>query len=88
MKKMFSEIYNGFIGSLDTSDKPFSARKLTAITVMVCVVSAHIKWMAIGDLTNLENILLIDFGFVSALFGLTTYQAVKKSKDSKENTPE
>jgi hypothetical protein len=79
MKKILTDIYNGFIGSLDT--KPhngFSARKLTSITVMACVVAAHIKWIALGNFQQLEMVLTIDYAFVAALLGMATYQRLKE----------
>jgi hypothetical protein len=70
-------ILNKLISSLDTHTKGFSARKLTAFGVMICVIAAHIKWLSLADFSLLGEILLIDYAFVGALLGMTTYQNIK-----------
>lgn len=82
--KQLKQIWDGIMGSLDTSDKPFSSRKLTAYAVSICIIAAHIKWLTLGDLSNLEMVLTIDYGFIAALFGMTTYSSIKM----KENKPD
>ena len=80
------EFINRLIGALDTHTKDsFSARKLSAFVIVVCVIAAHIKWMALGNLTDLGTVLTIDYTFISALLGLTTYEAIKRNNttDSK-----
>ena len=77
MKKIFVDLYSGIKGSLDTTDSGFSARKLTGFAIVACVIAAHIKWLTLGDLSNLEMVLTIDYGFIATLFGLTTYSAIK-----------
>ena len=71
---------NKLISSLDTHTKGFSARKLTAFAVMLCVIAAHVKWLSLGDFAMLGEILLIDYAFVAALLGMTTYQSIKSSQ--------
>ena len=73
---------NKLISSLDTHTKGFSARKLTAFAVMLCVIAAHVKWLSLGDFAMLGEILLIDYTFVAALLGMTTYQSIKTSQGS------
>jgi len=78
MKELFSNLYNNFIGSLNNKkDEGFSGRKLTAFVLVLVVIIIHIKWLALGDLTNIENILIIDYSFIASLFGMTTYQSMK-----------
>lgn len=86
MKKIFSELYQGIKGSLDTTDSGFSARKLTGFAVVACVIAAHIKWLTLGNLSNLEMVLTIDYGFIAALFGMTTYSAIKSKEPPKEES--
>lgn len=81
MKKILTDLYEGIKGSLDTTDKGFSSRKLTGFAIVACVIAAHVKWLAIGDLGNLEMVLTIDYGFIAALFGMTTYSAIKSKSD-------
>jgi len=71
------QLLNKLISSLDTHTKGFSARKLTAFAVMLCVIAAHVKWLSLGDFAMLGEILLIDYAFVAALLGMTTYQNIK-----------
>ena len=73
---------NKLISSLDTHTRGFSARKLTAFAVMLCVIAAHVKWLSLGDFAMLGEILLIDYTFVAALLGMTTYQSIKSSQGS------
>lgn len=72
-------ILNKLISSLDNHTKGYSARKLSAFAVMLCVIAAHIKWLSIGDFSLLGEILIIDYGFVAALLGMTTYQNIKQT---------
>lgn len=71
------------VASLDTTTKDgFSARKLSAFMVMICVLAAHIAWLKKAFLENdfnlLSEVLLIDYGFISVCLGMTTYESIKK----------
>jgi len=44
------------------------------------VVLEHLKWLNLGDLTQLGEVLIIDYTFISALFGMTTYQKIKSNE--------
>jgi len=70
------------LASLDNTNNGYSARKLTAFILVSLVVLAHVKWLNLGDLTQLGEVLIIDYTFISALFGMTTYQKLK-SNDTK-----
>lgn len=85
MNQYLKQILDKFIGSLDNvKNKGFSGRKLTAFALVAMVIAIHIKWMALGDLRAMENILIIDYTFISALFGMTTYQTMKEKKDDQQ----
>lgn len=72
------DLYNKIIGSLDTVTKgSFSARKLSALVVMVLVVIAHVKWIWKADFTLLTEVLMLDYGFIGLCLGMTTYEAIK-----------
>lgn len=88
MKEKLNQIWQGVMGSLDTTDKPFSGRKLTAYAIIACVIAAHVKWIVLGDLSNLEMVLTIDYGFVATLFGMTTYSAIKMKISEEKKTDE
>ncbi len=66
MKKVIQNIINSF----NNKEEGFSSKKLTAFSVMVCIVATHIKWITMGNFTQLEMVLTIDFGFVSLLYGI------------------
>jgi len=83
------EFINKLVGSLDTYNKnSFSARKLSAFVVISCVVAAHIKWLSMGDFTQLQMVLTIDYGFALACLGLTTWQGIKEKQIDKQPTNE
>jgi hypothetical protein len=51
---------------------------------MACVVAAHIKWLSLGNFTQLEMVLTINYGFISVCLGLTTYEAIQKKNDKQQ----
>jgi len=65
------------LDSFKMGNAGYSSRKLTAFTIISCIVAAHIKWLSLGDLSQLGEVLIIDYGFVAALFGMTTYSGLK-----------
>lgn len=75
------QIIQKLIDSFDTTTKGFSSRKLTAFIIVSCVIAAHVKWLSLGDLTQLGEIFIIDYTFIAALFGMTTYQNLKGKTD-------
>ncbi len=80
------QLINKIIGSLDTTTKnSFSARKLTSFVIVICVIAAHVKWISLGDFKQLEMVLTIDYGFLSVLFGLTTYSTIKEKNETPIN---
>ena len=78
MKDLFNKLMSG----LDTHTKGFSARKMSAFIIILCVIIAHIKWITLGDLSELDNVLIIDYGFISLCLGMTTYESIKKTNES------
>lgn len=86
------EIMQNILNSFNTNKGGYSSRKLTAFVIVAMVVFIHIKWLTLGNLTQLEMVLTIDYSFIAALFGMTTYQALKnnkkENKEEKENISE
>lgn len=85
MKKIFNDLYDSF----KVSEIGLSSRKLTAFVIVILVIIVHVKWLMLGNLTQLEMVLTIDYAFISALFGMTTFQTLKSfnktdSKDENE----
>jgi hypothetical protein len=88
MKEIISPtIFERFLGSLDNEkNKGFSGRKMTAFALVCVVIAVHIKWLALGDLGNLEMVLTIDYAFIASLFGMTTYQSMKEQPKTVTST--
>ena len=76
------DLFNKLLSGLDTHTKGFSARKMSAFIIILCVIIAHIKWITLGDLSELDNVLIIDYGFISLCLGMTTYESIKKTNES------
>jgi hypothetical protein len=74
------EFIQKLIDSLDTNKSGFSGRKLTAFAIVICVIAIHIKWLSLGDFNQLESVFMIDYSFIAALFGMTTYQNLKNKE--------
>jgi hypothetical protein len=68
------------IDSFKMGNAGFSSRKLTAFSIIACIVAAHIKWLCMGDFNLIGEVFLIDYGFVAALFGMTTYSGLKSKE--------
>jgi len=79
------EIIKNILRSFETKEGGYSSRKLTAFVIIAMVVITHIKWLTLGNLTQLEMVLTIDYGFIAALFGMTTYHSIKNRKKDDEN---
>jgi hypothetical protein len=74
------EFIQKLIASFDNTNAGFSSRKLTAFIIVACIVAAHIKWLSLGDFNQLESVFMIDYSFIAALFGMTTYQNLKNKE--------
>lgn len=81
MKDLIQKILSSF----DTHTLGFSARKLSAFTIIICVVVAHVKWTALADFSQLTTILTIDYSFIALCLGMTTFEAIKNKQINKEN---
>jgi len=84
MKKI-KEIFNDILASLKTDKFGFSARKLSALVVIMLVVITHIKWFNSDKWEYLGEVLAFDFTFILACLGLTTWQSVKENGTKTEN---
>jgi len=86
------EIMNNILKSFNTKREGYSSRKLTAFVIVLLVIITHIKWLTLGNLAQLEMVLSIDYGFIAALFGMTTYHSIKtnggKDEEAKKDEPE
>jgi len=68
------------IDSFKMGNAGYSSRKLTAFSIIACIVAAHIKWLCMGDFNLIGEVFIIDYGFVAALFGMTTYSGLKSKE--------
>jgi hypothetical protein len=86
------EIFENILKSFNTKREGYSSRKLTAFVIVVLVIITHIKWLTLGDFSQLEMVLSIDYAFIAALFGMTTYHSIKrnggKDEEVKKDEPE
>ncbi len=81
-----TDIYNGVIGSLDNKkNKGFSARKISVLVVMICVIFVHASWLKHAflreDYEFIIEILTIDSLFVLLLLGIVTIEQISKLKN-------
>ena len=81
-----AEIYKGVIGSLDNKkNSGFSARKITVLVVMVCILLIHLSWLKHAflreDYKYIIEILTIDSLFVLLLLGIVTIEQISKLKN-------
>ena len=67
------EILKNILASFDNDTKGYSSKKLTALTIIILVSIIHIKWITLGDFSQLEMVLTIDFTFIATMFGINEY---------------
>ena len=78
MKKIFENLLN----SLNNKDSGWSARKLTALALMILIAYVHYKYV---DLSNAIEAILIDLGGVLLLLGIITFEQILKFKNGNSN---
>ncbi len=74
MKQVFINIYNSYFNNRDG----FSARKLTAFALTVCVFYLHYKYV---DTTNAHDFLVADLCAIMLLLGIVTAQNIIELKN-------
>jgi len=75
-------IIDNLIGSFDTvKENGFSARKLSAFALMICIAFVHFKWV---NHDNVAEVLIIDLCGVLILLGLVTAQNILDYKNSEK----
>jgi nitrogen fixation/metabolism regulation signal transduction histidine kinase len=93
MKNKIAEIYKGLIGSLDNKKNTgFSARKISVLVVMICIILIHLSWLKHAflreDYKYMIQILCIDSLFVLLLLGIVTLEQISKLKNVSETKEE
>lgn len=81
------EIMANILKSFNTKREGYSSRKLTAFVIILMVIIIHIKWIVLGNFAQLETVLGIDYGFIAALFGMTTYHSLKTNGGKDDTKP-
>jgi len=76
------EFIHNILASLNNKAEGYSGKKLTAFSLVVCVLVAHIKWITLGDFSQLIPVLTCDYAFISVLFGINEY-GKKQEKSEK-----
>ena len=79
------DIINKLLSGLDTNTKGFSARKMSAFVVIICIISAHVKWITLGDFSQLTTVLTIDYAFIGTCLGMVTYESIKTKQNEPSN---
>ena len=80
------DLYKGVIGSLDNKkNSGFSARKLTSVSINICIILIHVSWLKHAflreDYKYIIEILVVDSLFVLLLLGIVTMEQVTKLKN-------
>jgi nitrogen fixation/metabolism regulation signal transduction histidine kinase len=88
IKDKITELYKGIIGSLDNKkNSGFSARKISVLVIMVCIILIHLSWLKHAflreDYEYIIEILSIDSLFVLLLLGIVTMEQITKLKGSR-----
>jgi hypothetical protein len=84
------EFFKRLVGSLDNFTKEaFSARKLTAFVIVVCILVGHGIYykhcFTKEDFALFDTILIIDYIAVAFFLGIITIQQVIEFKNGKKN---
>ena len=88
IREKIAQIYKGIIGSLDNKkNSGFSARKISVLVIMVCIIFIHLSWLKHAflreDYEYIIEILSIDSLFVLLLLGIVTIEQISKLKGSR-----
>lgn len=71
-------LFNNLFASLNNQEGGFSARKLTAFSLMILIAYIHYKYV---DLSNAIEAILIDLAGVLLLLGIITFEQILKFKN-------
>ena len=79
MRKFFEKIERSF----DNSDLGYSARKLTAFTLVVMIVTLHVVYIQNFNIEYLAEVLIIDLCGVAFFLGLITVAQIIQLRGGK-----
>lgn len=83
-----NKIIQNILSSLNNNKDGYSGKKLTIMSIVGCIVAAHVKWIMLGDFTQLDTVLAIDFGAILTLFGVNVADKKLNPVTVKEGTPD
>jgi hypothetical protein len=94
MKNFINKIglfITNIVRSLDnTQNSGYSARKLTALAIVICVIAGHVIYykhcFTKEDFTIYATILTIDYFAIAFFLGLVTIEQIIKLKNGKEDS--
>ena len=86
IRDKIKDVYEGIIGSLDNKkNSGFSARKISVLVIMICVIFIHLSWLKHAflreDYEYIIEILTIDSLFVLLLLGIVTMEQITNLKN-------
>ncbi len=77
----YHDFADNSIKSFNAKDEGFSLKKMIAVLFSLLVMVVHLKWLwSSPNFSDLSTILLCDYGFITALLGIGTYQSVQTAK--------
>jgi hypothetical protein len=76
------KLFNNLLASFNTFEKGFSARKLTAFALMICIAYIHFKFV---DITIAVEVLIVDLSGVLLCLGLVTASNIIELKNGHKN---
>ncbi len=74
------ELINNVLNSFNNENNGFSAKKLSAFSIILCVIAAHIKWLSLGDFSQLIPVITADYFFIATMFGINEYGKIKSKE--------
>jgi len=85
MKDIIKRITDDFLHSFNGTKRGASAKKYTAFVIVVCIVGVHVQYSLHFDVHYMLEVLIADMGFVTALFGIGTYEKAKTPQEGQSD---
>lgn len=87
MKEKLQSVIDNYLKSFNNIDEGWSRKKVIATVVVLSTLIMQVKWVwKTQDFQQLENILIIDYAFASALLGISTIQSIKSNNSNQKET--
>ena len=80
-------IIDKYFQSYESNEEGYSRKKIIATFTVLTALALQLKYLlSTTDFDQLQSIVIIDFGFVSTLFGINAYQGVAAAKTTSTAT--